>query len=202
MCFAHPSEVSFAFLILVTFFSIKCDLMASTSIKQGNWCRCLDSEEARNISSSGKPHVHCLCSLCKGKAVYPMTAWRHVQRASRARAETLDNQLLVPASNSSSEILDTCDVFHASDSFCEFPSDSPSALVGRHYERDENELENESTTCDHDILGPSDGESSTCNSDDSSNDEEHNDPNRNEGGDEDLEQFLYDTVLRLVEIKG
>ena len=105
MCFAHPPEVSFAFLILVTFFAIKCDLMASTSIKQGNWCTCLDSEEARNISSSGKPHVHCSCSLCKGKAVYPMTAWRHVQRANRATTETLDNKLPVP-STSSSEVLD------------------------------------------------------------------------------------------------
>ena len=105
MCFAHPPGVSFAFLILVTFFSIKCDLMASTSIKQGNWCTCLDSEEARNISSSGKPHVHCSCSLCKGTAVYPMTAWRHVQRANRATTETLDNQLPVP-STSSSEVLD------------------------------------------------------------------------------------------------
>lgn len=122
MCFARSPEVSFAFLILLTFFSIKCDLMASTSIKQGNWCTCLDSEEARNISSSGKPHVHCSCFLCKGKAVYPMTAWRHVQRANRARTETLNNQLPVP-SNSSSKILDTCDVFQASNSFCEFPSD-------------------------------------------------------------------------------
>ena len=45
-------------------------------------------------------------------------------------------------------------------------------------------------------------ENATCNSDDSSNGEEHNDHNRNEGGDEDLEQLVYDTVLRLVEIKG
>ena len=213
MCFARPPEISFAFLILVTFFSIKCDLMASTSIKQGNWCTCLDSEEARNISSSGKPHVHCSCFICKGKAVYPMTAWRHIQRANRAATETLDNQLPVPSTYSSeqSEVLDTCDVFQASDSFCEFPSNLPLASVGRHYERDENEFENESTASDHEILGASDGEISmslssddnaTCNSDDSSNGEEHNDPNRNEGGDEDLEQFVYDTVLRLVEIKG
>ena len=86
--------------------------------------------------------------------------------------------------------------FQASDSFCEFPSNLPLALVGRHYERDENEFENESTASDHEILGASDGEISmslssdenaTCNSDDSSNGEEHNDHNRNEGGDEDLE---------------
>ena len=87
--FCASFRVSFAFLIVATFFSIKCELMASTSIKkQGNWCRCLDSEEAKNVSSSGKPHVHCSCLLCKGKAVYPMTAWRHLQRANRARNET------------------------------------------------------------------------------------------------------------------
>ena len=96
-----------------------------------------------------------------------MTAWRHVQRANRARTETLDNQLPVP-STSSSEVLDTCDIFQALDSFCQFPSDLPSALVGRHFERDENELENESTTSDHDILEPSDVESSmSLSSDDS-----------------------------------
>ena len=109
-----------------------------------------------------------------------MTAWRHVRRANRARTETLDNQLAVPYT-SSSEILDTCDVFQASDSFCEFPSDLQLASVGRHYERDENEFENESATFDHEILGASDGEVSmslssddnaTCNSDDSSNGEE------------------------------
>ncbi|KAL9978534.1 hypothetical protein ACROYT_G016061 [Oculina patagonica] len=105
-----------------------------------------------------------------------MTAWRHTHRANRARTETLDNQLLVP-STSSSEKSDTCDVvFQASYSFCESPSDLPSALAGRHYESDENEFENESTTSDHEI--PSDEESSmslssddnaACNSDDSSN---------------------------------
>ncbi|KAL9965988.1 hypothetical protein ACROYT_G023992 [Oculina patagonica] len=195
------------FVILVTLLLPKQCMASST--KPANLCRCLDSDEARNISSSGKAHVHCLCLLCKGKAVYPMTAWRHTQRANRARTETLDNQLLVP-STSSSEKSDTCDVvFQASYSFCESPSDLPSALAGRHYESDENEFENESTTSDHEI--PSDEESSmslssddnaACNSDDSSNGEEHNDSNRDEGGEEDLEQFLYDTVLRLVEIKG
>lgn len=198
----------FTFVILVTLLLPKQCMASST--KPANLCRCLDSDEARNISSLGKAHVHCSCLLCiKGKAVYPMTASRHTQRANRARTETLDNQLLIP-STSSSEKSDTCDVvFQASYSFCEFPSDLLSALAGRHYESDENELVNESTTSDHEI--PSDVESSmslssddnaTCNSDDSSNGEEHNDSNRDEGGVEDLEQFLYDTVLRLVEIKG
>ena len=190
----------FTFVILVTLLLPKQRMASST--KQANLCRCLDSDEARNISSSGKAHVHCSCLLCKGKAVYPMTAWRHTQRANRARTETLDNQLLIP-STSSSEKSDTCDVvFQASYSFCEFPSDLPSALAGRHYESDENELENESTTSDHEI--PSDEESSMSLSshDGSSYSDEYNDSSRDEGGDEDLEQFLFDTVLRLVEIKG
>ena len=60
--------------------------MASCS-SQANLCRCLDSTEAENISTQGNAHVHCQCTLCVGKAVYPMTAWRHVQRERLAQGE-------------------------------------------------------------------------------------------------------------------
>ena len=89
------SKFSFKFLILVTL-SKKCEFMA-LSTKEGNLCRCLDSDEARNMSSSGIAHVHCSCLRCKGKAVYPMTAWKHLQRKSLARKETLDEQLQIPS---------------------------------------------------------------------------------------------------------
>lgn len=54
-------------------------------------------------------------------------------------------------------------------------------------------LENESTATDHEMpIGLHD----------SSNDEEDNDSNQGDGQDKDLDQFVYDTVLRLVEIKA
>lgn len=189
------------FAILLTLVLTKQCMALS---KSSNLCRCLDSDEARNLSSAGNAHVHCSCLLCKGKAVYPMTAWRHARRANRARTETWESQLLIPFT-SSPEISDACDVeFEASASFSEIPSDLPSALLaGRQYERGENVLENESTASDDEMpIGLPSDDNSPCPSDDSSNDEEHNDSNRDDGEDEDLDQFVYDTVLRLVEIKA
>lgn len=130
-----------------------------------------------------------------------MTAWRYAPRANTARTENSDSQLLMP-STSSTVISDACDIeFEASSSFCEIPSDLPSAvLAGRQYELGENVLENESTASDHEMpIGLHDN--SACPSDDSSNDEEDNDSNQDDGQDKDLDQFVYDTVLRLVEIK-
>ncbi len=57
--------------------------MASCS-RQGNLCRCLDGAEAENLSARGNAHVHCQCLICEGRAAYPMTAWRHMQRERTA----------------------------------------------------------------------------------------------------------------------
>ena len=54
---------------------------------QGNLCRCLDSPEAQNISARGNAHVHCQCAICAGRAAYPMTAWRHMQRERAAATD-------------------------------------------------------------------------------------------------------------------
>ena len=60
--------------------------------------------------------------------------------------------------------------------------------------------ENESTASDHEMpIGLR--ENSACPGDDTSNDEEDSDSNRDDGQGKDLDQFVYDTVLRLVEIK-
>ena len=82
----------------------------------------------------------------------------------------------------------------------------PSALAGEPTESEKNESENSST----EYKIPYDAESvmelsSDCNAsgdDDISKGEKHNDSDRDEGAEEDLDQFLYDTILRLVEIKG
>lgn len=40
-------------------------------------CCCQLTTEAREISKGGKPHVHCPCDKCSGKATWPLTAWRY-----------------------------------------------------------------------------------------------------------------------------
>ena len=43
-------------------------------------CYCQLTAEARDISKKGeKPHVHCPCHKCSGRATWRMTAWRHLQ---------------------------------------------------------------------------------------------------------------------------
>lgn len=42
-------------------------------------CFCTVSQEAININSKSKGHVHCPCEVCSGEPVYPTTAWRHIQ---------------------------------------------------------------------------------------------------------------------------
>ena len=45
-------------------------------------CYCTGTPEAREIRHRGKPHVHCPCAKCKGRAVWRMTAWRHLKQSS------------------------------------------------------------------------------------------------------------------------
>ena len=37
------------------------------------------------INSKSHGHIHCPCEVCLGEVVYPTTAWRHLQRAKKAR---------------------------------------------------------------------------------------------------------------------
>ena len=48
-------------------------------------CFCTVSQEAININSKSKGHVHCPCEVCSGEPVYPTTAWRHIQRSKKAK---------------------------------------------------------------------------------------------------------------------
>ena len=94
--------------------------------------------------------------MCKGKAVYPMTAWRHLQRTRSAGGETLDDQLVFPStSHQRNQILVNriaCPALDLLGKFfkhqihsTKFPSDMPSAMAGRPYESGEDDIENEST---------------------------------------------------------
>lgn len=40
---------------------------------------CELTADAKEISKEGKPHVHCPCEKCNGRATWRMTAWRHMK---------------------------------------------------------------------------------------------------------------------------
>lgn len=43
-------------------------------------CKCASTPEANYFTSKGQSHVHCPCDRCEDRAVYPMVAWRHMQK--------------------------------------------------------------------------------------------------------------------------
>ena len=43
-------------------------------------CRCSNTPEAAEFSSRDQTHVHCPCPKCENRAVYPMVAWRHLRK--------------------------------------------------------------------------------------------------------------------------
>lgn len=92
------------------------------SCPQGSICRCLESQEARDISSQGKAHVHCSCILCAGRAVYPMTAWRHAQKTKRTKLEITEDDEAVNLSSGSASEEQSVSLLSAqvSDSYVEF----------------------------------------------------------------------------------
>lgn len=69
-CFTSSRIVLFEFMLtFVILLTLVMPKQCMASSKSSNLCRCLNSDEARNLSSSGNAHVHCWCLLCKGKAV-------------------------------------------------------------------------------------------------------------------------------------
>ena len=142
-----------------------------------------------------------------------MTAWRHLQWAEQAKSEHLEDEAAIP-SNSSFEVFDSCQsgtssseplaAFGASDSYHEFPSSSSSAFAARPCGSDEEDLENEMTFSDGDRDLESDmhmsSDNASMHSDGFSGNNDSEREELEEG--EIMEQFVYDTILRLVEIKG
>ena len=94
-------------------------------------CHCQLTTEAREISKQGKPHVHCPCDKCNGRATWRMTAWRHLQskreqssqptpvkKARRTLEEPECSTLELPVEYEGHEFEH---VFRFADSYSEFP---------------------------------------------------------------------------------
>lgn len=173
---------------------------------QGNLCRCLDSTEAEEISSQGNVHVHCRCSICVGKAVYPMTAWRHLQR----------ERLMVQAEDEVQSAGDNDIVFN-DPLDCELAGSTSCRPIENY---DEGNPDGQSSNSDggSDL---NDRDDTIPNLDGNDNQQEADDGGDSSNGDdcnselamgesamaeldeeEVIKQFVFDAVLRLVEIKS
>ena len=84
---------------MLQFFSFLCICFFALSVKQTGMqgeenvshtcCYCQLTAEAREISKLGKPHVHCPCDKCNGRATWRMTAWRHLKSESEQSSQAL-----------------------------------------------------------------------------------------------------------------
>ena len=177
--------------------------MASCS-SQANLCRCLDSTEAENISTQGNAHVHCQCTLCVGKAVYPMTAWRHVQRERLAQGEdqSAGNRDIIFNNEENEERLSIISG-SGSDSYDGDESIHVQNLDG--HESHDN-LNQQGANGGGYPSGDDDGDSSSTSTDDGEDPrggDDDSQPSDDELDEEEaIKQFVLDAVLRLVEIKG
>ena len=161
---------------------------------QGNLCRCLDSPETQNISARGNAHVHCQCAICAGRAAYPMTAWRHMQRE---RAAAIDEYCPLNNENVYSDNGDGVN------------NNNDGEDIGID---DDLDYDGDGQYID-DSVGSDDDDGSNIGGDPVENGEgdpvlpdlhEDEEVNEDEELDEDavMKEFVLDAVLRLVEIKG
>ena len=173
-------------------------------------CECSSTPEASYFTSKGQSHVHCPCEKCEDRAVYPMVAWRHMQKRVRYSDVNADDAevdtsatALEPSTNkgiyiaTSSETTTSSDCLSVSHYYAEFDYSSSSLLQADGGARDDDEtVTDESGLSDidsshsGDVLSEgSEGESDTF-SDEA--DEQANG----------MRDFITEAVLRLVEIKG
>lgn len=144
-------------------------------------------------------YVLCFCEVCEGKAVLPMTAWRHRQRTKRARFEepgrsehdAAQTQTLPDVTEHVSEIRPSV---HCSASYWEPPSyqlgnlaDADPLVIG-----------------DADLLNDDADADSNGDADDNSDDLDDDERDRDGSSDSEeqgMQRFIQDAVLKLVELK-
>lgn len=147
----------------------------------------------------GNAHVHCQCTLCVGKAVYPMTAWRHIQRERLAFGEDqpADDRDIILNNEENEERLS-------------INSDGGSDLHDNNenlHNLDEHDNQQDAdngcdSSSDDNGRDPIGGDDNFEPSDDDDPDPDEDDDIDELDREEAIKQFVLDAVLRLVEIKG
>jgi len=148
-------------------------------------CHCNDSETAIYVNSKTYGHIHCPCDVCDGKAVYPMTAWRHLQRRKRSHSSSCEELNSCDAATTEIEVSACFSYSEHSGASCESLN---FAAAGDDMDESEHDSEIEDESIELEIGGEavdsdSDTESSAV-------------------GERNFLDFVNDAVMRLVEIKG
>ena len=175
-------------------------------------CFCTVNQEAININLKSNGHVHCPCEVCTGEPVYPTTAWRHLQRSKKAKFSNNEVQDEVDCcftaepvniESRTGESVDSCEQITAY--ACGFYSeDTPDEFC--------NFAENVNDVDEMNSIG-SDGSSSysefngmdnweeidTTGPDDDVYDHDVDNGNDEEG--DDVDKFIFNAILRAVEMK-
>lgn len=151
-------------------------------------CYCQITPEAREISQAGKPHVHCPCAKCNGKATWRMTAWRHHKSSQCEHSSTQPKQKRRAVEE---DLVEYEDEFHSEqvysfeDSYMESADSTGVVCAGADRELD-----------DHDDINGSPNGSS-----DEDGDNEAPGVVENDEEVDLLQKFVQDSVLQLVKMK-
>ena len=104
-------------------------------------CKRSSTPEAYYFTSKGQSHVHCPCEKCEDCAVYPMVAWRHMQKRVRYSDVNADDAEVDIAANpisTSSETSSCSDCFSVLHYYADFDFSLTSSWLGA---RDNDETE-------------------------------------------------------------
>lgn len=170
-------------------------------------CHCQLTAEAREISKQGKPHVHCPCDKCNGRATWRMTAWRHLKskreqssqpipvKKTRRTSEEPEWSTLEPPVEFEGYEFEPEHVFRFADSYSEFPHCGDVCAGAERVDHGHDDIP--FTECSSaSASGSADGDDESGPSDD-----EIGPVDDSDDAAENLKQFVQDSVLRLVEMK-
>ena len=177
-------------------------------------CFCTVSEKCLNINSKSHGHIHCPCEVCLGEVVYPTTAWRHLQRAKKARLSNEQDEewSSLPnsepgTSTSATNFSDDVDCERAS--ACGFYSETASSgfcdFAENVSDRDETDSVNsEGSSNSGNMTVDEEEENADPGSEEDfydSNGPVEDDNDSNGEGEDDVDNFIFDAIIRAIEMK-
>ena len=167
-------------------------------------CKCSSTPEANYFTSKGQSHVHCPCEKCEDRAVYPIFAWRHMQkrvRYSDVNADDAEVDIATTPITTSSETTPSSDCFSVSHYYAEFDNFSPTpCLLAAGGTRDDDKTaESEVSDTDSSRSGDVFGELVSSEGSENGSDALSHGVEEETNG---MRDFIREAVLKLVEIKG
>ena len=171
----------------------------SDNESRASLCFCTVNEKSVDINSKSHGHVHCPCEVCLGEVVYPTTAWRHLQRAKKARLSFEHGDCSLPNLEVETHITNFSDASESANAFAVYAEATSSGYC----EFAENVSDLDETASINSEL--------SCSSNSSENmtvDEEETDPGSDEDvydssgeGEDDVDKFIFDAIIRALEMK-